>query len=103
MTATTDKTASNGSKRLTGMTRVREAETWRIASVMHDAAFEAERLCEQVYRAISDAYQPSQGDSTAAATAASPDIRARAQEARLCLYAAAGHLTALIGDGEPPS
>jgi len=83
------------------MAYVQEADAWRTASVMHDAVFAAERLCNDVYRAISDAYKPG-GDSSAVTTAASPDIRAKAEEARRCLYAAVNYLTVLIGD-EPSS
>jgi hypothetical protein len=85
----------------TGMARVQETYTWSTASVMHDAAMEAERLCGAVYNAIHDAYFDTK---TAASTAVSDDdIRAKAEEARRCLYAAANYLSALIGDGEPPS
>jgi hypothetical protein len=106
MTAVTGTAADNGTKPkpLTGLARVRESETWRTASVMHDAAYEAERLCNEIYRAVTDAYKPSQDTSTAAETAASPDINAKAQEARRLLYATVNYLSALIGDtgGEPP-
>ena len=61
-TTTTD--AGNGStdtatgtpERLTGMAQVREAEAYHTASVMHDAIFEADRLCSAIYRAVTDAY-----------------------------------------------
>ena len=101
MTTTSDKAASNGSqkKRLTGMARIQEADTWRTASVAHDAASEAERLCNDIYTAVHAAYFDT---SNAAETAASDDIRAKAAEARRCLYAAVNYLTALIGDGDPP-
>ena len=107
---TTTKAAGNGStttpaapKRLTGMARVREAEAWHTASVMQDAAYEAERLCTDIYHAVTDAYQPSQGDSTAAELAASPSIGDKAQEARRCLLAAVGYLDTLVcSNGEPP-
>jgi hypothetical protein len=109
---TTTKAAGNGStpsttpaarKRLTGMARVREAEAWHTASVMQDAAYEAERLCTDIYHAVSDAYQPSQGDSTAAELAASPGIRDKAREARRCLLAAVGYLDTLVcSNGESP-
>jgi hypothetical protein len=101
MTTTTGKAASNGSqeKRLTGMARVQEADAWRTASVAHDAASEAERLCSDVYNAVQAAYFDTK---TAAETAASDDIREKAAEARRCLYAAVNFLTVLIGDAEPP-
>jgi hypothetical protein len=105
---TTTKAAANGSAqpapapaRLSGMARVQEGEAWRLASTMHDAAFEAERLCNDIYRTVSDAYQP-QGVSTAAEVAASSTTRDRAREARRCLHAAVNFLNSLIGDGEPP-
>lgn len=105
---TTAKAAGNGStttatvpQRLSGMARVQEGDAWRLASIMHDAAFEAERLCDEIYRAVSGAYRP-QGDSTATKVAASSETRDKAHEARRCLHAAVNFLNALIGDGEPP-
>jgi len=105
---TASKAASNGNaasdatkKRVKGMARVKEGETWRTASVMHDAAYEGELLCREIYNAIYEAYQPG-GDSTAADLAASPDIRAKAEEAVYCLNAAIGFLVALTGSAEPP-
>ena len=89
-------------ERLAGMAVIREAEAWRTASVMHDAAYEGERLCEHIYRAVADAYKPSQGASAAAQTLADPAIRAKAEEARQCLYAAMSYLNDLVADTEPP-
>jgi hypothetical protein len=91
-TTAADKAASNGSKskqELTGIARVREADIWRIASVMHDAVYEAERLCNDIYRIVTDAYH---NTSTAVATAASQEIRAKADEAYGCLQLAASYL-----------
>ena len=106
MTTTTGKTAAataaDGSAKptLSGMARVREVDTWRLASIMHDAASEAERLCNDIYTAVSTAYFD---HNAAAETAASDDLRAKGAEARLCLYAAVNYLTALIdGQGDPP-
>jgi hypothetical protein len=110
MTATTTPTA-NGSKpaassvrveRKHGMARVLEAQAWRTASVLEDAAFEAERLCHQIYTAVSAAYQSADGSSAAADVAASEDVRSLACEARDCLYAAVGHINDLIAGSEPP-
>jgi hypothetical protein len=106
MTTATDKTASNGStdkpaERLTGTARIREADIWRIASVMEDAATEADRLCRAIYNAISKAYQPS-GHSTATELAASKDIRDQADEAYRCLQLAASYLQDLTRTEESP-
>jgi hypothetical protein len=84
-----------------GMARVREAEAWRTASVMEDAAFEAERLCHQIYTAVSKAYQSADG-SSAAEVAAGDEIRVQACEALNCLHAVIGNLNALINAAEPP-
>lgn len=96
MTTTTGKPSGNGTKpEPRGMARVQEADSWRTASVAHDAASEAERLCSDIYNAVQAAYFDTK---TAVQVAASDDIRAKAAEARLCLYAAASYLTVLIGD-----
>lgn len=106
-TTASGKAASNGStadrepKRLTGMARVLESETWRLASNMHDAVFEAQRLCNEIYHTVYDAYQP-QGDSTAAQVAATTDIQAKADEARRLMQAAVTYLNALTGADKPP-
>ena len=115
MTTTTTATG-NGStdtttgkpERLTGMARVREAEAYHTASVMHDAIFEADRLCSAIYRAVTDAYltrvREDQADAearTAAETADSPEVRGQAAEALRCLYAAQTHLQNLTSY-EPP-
>ncbi len=114
---TTTTTASNGSttetpagkpERLTGMAQVREAEAYHTASVMHDAIFEADRLCSAIHRAVSDAYlsriREDQADTearSAAETAASPEVRDQAAEALRCLYAAQSYLQQLTSY-EPP-
>jgi hypothetical protein len=116
---TTTAAASNGSngstdtpagkpERLTGMAQVREAEAYHTASVMHDAIFEADRLCSAIYRAVTDAYltriREDQADPealTAAETAASAEVRDQAAEALRCLYSAQSHLQQLTSY-EPP-
>jgi hypothetical protein len=114
---TTTTTASNGStdiavtgkpERLTGMAQVREAEAYHTASVMHDAIFEADRLCSAIYRAVTDAYlnrvredQAGAEARTAAETAASAEVRDQAAEALRCLYSAQSHLQQLTSY-EPP-
>jgi hypothetical protein len=114
---TTTAAASNGStdtaiagkpERLTGMAQVREAEAYHTASVMHDAIFEADRLCSAIYRAVADAYltriREDQADveaPSAAETAASAEVRDQAAEALRCLYSAQSHLQQLT-NYEPP-
>jgi hypothetical protein len=104
----TDTTTTNGKpERLTGMAQVREAEAYHTASVMHDAIFEADRLCSVIYRAVTDAYltriqdQADPEASTAAETADSPEVRGQAAEALRCLYAAQTYLQSLTSY-EPP-
>ena len=96
MTATTDKPTDDGSVQPpSGMARVREAEAWRTASVMHDAAFEAERLCDEIYQAITSAYMPRSCQTSAAEVAACYDIAVKAGEARDLLQAAITYLSTL--------
>ena len=96
MTATTGKTTGNDSAPLpSGMARVRESEAWRTASVMHDAAFEAERLCNEIYQAITKAYTPQSGQTSAAEVAACYDTAVKAGEARDLLQAAITYLVTL--------
>ena len=104
----TDTTATVKPERLTGMAQVREAEAYHTASVMHDAIFEADRLCSAIYRAVTDAYltriREDQADSEApraAETASSPEVRDQAAEALRCLYSAQTHLQQLT-NYEPP-
>ena len=112
---TTTTADSNGStntptgkpERLTGMAQVREAEAYHTASVMHDAIFEADRLCSAIYNAVTDAYltrledRADPGAPSAAETAASPEVRDQAAEALRCLYSAQNHLQQLT-NYEPP-
>ena len=113
---TTTTTASNSTaetlagkpERLTGMAQVREAEAYHTASVMHDAIFEADRLCSAIYRAVTDAYlsrvREDQADTearSAAETAASTEVRDQAVEALRCLYSAQAYLQQL-SNYEPP-
>jgi hypothetical protein len=88
----TDTPATGKPERLTGMAQVREAEAYHTASVMHDAIYEADRLCSAIYRAVTDAYltrvREDQADPearTAAETADSPEVRGQAAEALRCL------------------
>ena len=112
---TTTTADSNGStntptgkpERLTGMAQVREAEAYHTASVMHDAIFEADRLCSAIYRAVTDAYllriedRADTETRSAAETAASAEVRDQAAEALRCLYSAQSHLQQLT-NYEPP-
>jgi hypothetical protein len=102
------ETATGKPERLTGMAQVREAEAYHTASVMHDAIFEADRLCSAIYRAVTEAYlsriREDQADPeapSAAETAASPEVRDQAAEALRCLYTAQSHLQQLTSY-EPP-
>ena len=111
MTTTTTAAAGNGStetaaagkpERLTGMAQVREAEAYHTASVMHDAIFEADRLCSAIYRVVTDAYlsriREDQADPearSAAEMAASAEVRDQAAEALRCLYSAQSYLQQL--------
>lgn len=103
-TATANGTAaSNTSKaRLSGIARVHESEAWHAACLMHDAVFEAERLCDDINRAIYEAYRPSDNDSTAAQVASSDSTRRKADEALRLLRKAENCLTALTGTDQPP-
>jgi hypothetical protein len=105
MTVTT-KAASNGStsaakpERVSGITRVQESEAYHAASVAHDAAFEAERLCNDIYRAASDAYLRDSGTSEAAAVLRDQVTLDKIQEAISCLAVAGQYLRDLLS--EPP-
>jgi len=119
---TTTKPASNGStdtatatatgqpERITGMARVREAETYHITSVMNDAVSEAERLCAAIHPAVTDAYfkdvRTNGADSsgcTATETAESPEMQDAAREALSCLHAAGDYVQRqLVHSYEPP-
>jgi hypothetical protein len=120
---TTSTAASNGStstapaetataepERLSGMARVREAQTYHTVSVLRDAMTEADRLCDQIHHAVSGAYfkdirqasAPRDG-RTARDLASSPEIRGQAEEALNCLYTARNYLNDLLGyASEPP-
>jgi dienelactone hydrolase len=114
MTATT-KPASNGSttiatakkERLSGMARIREGEIYHTTGVMHDAIYEADRLCAEIYRAITDAYFGRNGEDqsdaetrTITQIAESAQVQKQVDEALSCLAAAQTFLQRLIS--EPP-
>ncbi len=120
---TTAKAASNGStdtamasgttdkpERVSGMVVIRNVEAYHTASVLHDAAFEVERLCNAVHQAVSDAYfkeirkeREPRTDLTATQTAESPQIQAKVQEALNCLHAAEEYARRLlVNTYQPP-
>jgi hypothetical protein len=108
-TTTGQVTADTGQpERITGMAQVREAETYQAATVMNQAVSEAERLCAEVYRAVSDAYfkdvrKNADSDGlTAVQAAESPEIRSKAAEALKCLYAAEQYVQRLLAGSETP-
>jgi hypothetical protein len=94
-------------ERITGMARVHETETYHAASIMNAAVSEAGRLCDTVYRAVTDAYfkdvrdNPDSDGRTATQTAGSDEIQA--QEALDCLQAAERYMRRLLTGSEPPS
>lgn len=101
---TTAKAASNGKpttgpqarERMSGLARIREAQAYHLSSVAHDAAFEAERLCQEVYRAASDAYlRDSRNISEAAEVLATPAMQDKIIEACNCLVVAVDVLSSL--------
>ncbi len=110
MTAT--KAASNGStattaakgKRLSGMARIREGEIYHAASIMHDAIYEADRLCSEIYQVISDAYFKRNQDDTEVRTLTeitdSTPVQQQIDEALRCLSSAQTFLEKLTS--EPP-
>ena len=118
---TTTAAASNGStdtataeatgqkEKPFGMAKVRETETYHTCSVAHDALSEAERLCAEVYRAVTDAYfkdlrKNADGTGlTAVQTAESPPMQVKIREALNCLEAAQTHVRQLlVSTYEPP-
>jgi len=118
---TTTTAASNGSTDTTtaeatgqpdkpfGMAKVRETETYHTFSVAHDALSEAERLCAEVYRAVTDAYfkdlrKNADGTGlTAVQTAESPQMQVKIREALNCLEAAQTHVRQLlVSTYDPP-
>ena len=109
MTTTTTKAAANGSQqtaaepeRATGMVRVEQAQAYHLASIAHDAAYEAERLCNDIYRAASSAYlRHGGGDRDAVQAITGPAMRDKISEAVRCLVSAENYLRSLTA-GEPP-
>ena len=107
---TTAKAASNGTstgpagtpERISGVTRIREAQAYHLVSVAHDAAYEAERLCNDIYRAASEAYLRDTNLSEAAEVLVDPAMTAKAEEAVICLATAVLYLTDLF-TGSPPA
>jgi hypothetical protein len=103
---TTAKATSNGNtgpastpERISGVTRVRDAQVYHLASLAHDATFEAERLCNDIYRAASDARFGDSGSGNTAEPLDPQAMTAKAEEAVLCLVTAVLYLTDLfIGD-----
>jgi hypothetical protein len=107
MTTTTTKAAVNGSEqtpaepeRATGMALVEQAQAYHLASIAHDAAYEAERLCNDIYRAASSAYLR-HGDRDAVQAITGPAMRDKVSEAVRCLVSAENYLRSLTA-GEPP-
>jgi hypothetical protein len=105
---TTSKATSNGStdpastpERISGVTRVRDAQVYHLASLAHDAAFEAERLCNDIYRAASDARFGDPGSGSAAEALDGQDVTAKAEEAVLCLVTAVLYLSDLFTGNLP--
>jgi len=105
---TTAKAASNGDtgpagppERISGVTRVRDAQVYHLASLAHDAAFEAERLCNDIYRAASDARFGDPRSGNEPAPLDHQAMTAKAEEAVLCLVTAVLYLTDLF-TGDPP-
>jgi hypothetical protein len=89
---TTAKAASNGStdtatppERLTGMARVEDAMAYHLASVANAAAYEAERLCNDIHRVTSGAYLSATKVPEASDTLASPASQQKINEALRCL------------------
>jgi hypothetical protein len=99
---TTAKAASNGgtgpagTERISGVTRVRDAQVYHLASLAHDAAFEAEHLCNDIWRAASDARFGDPGSGDAPAPLDHQAMTAQAEEAVLCLVTAVLYLTDLF-------
>lgn len=104
MTTVTDKTATDGPReRRTGINRVRDTEAWRTTTILEEAASEAARLCEQISRAVQDAYfSRDKLDPYAADVAACNDTYDKAQEARTLLQMALDNLSTLTARQEDP-
>ena len=108
MTTMTTKAAASGSQptaaepeRATGIALVKQAQAYHLASIAHNAAFEAERLCNDIYRAASSAYLRHVGDSDAVQAITGPAMRDKISEAVRCLVSAENYLRSLTA-GEPP-
>jgi hypothetical protein len=100
---TTTEATSNGDtgpvpapERISGVTRVRDAQVYHLASLAHDAAFEAERLCNDIYRAASDARFGDPGSGNAPGPLDHRAMTTQAEEAVLCLVTAVLYLTDLF-------
>ena len=104
MTTTADKNAaSEYRKPRTGVERVRDTDAWRTSTIMAEAAYEANRLCEQISRAIQDAYfSRDELDPFAADVATCSDTRDKAHEARTLLQMALDHLNTLTAYSQDP-
>jgi hypothetical protein len=94
-----------------GMAKVRDAETYHTATIVRQAATEADMLCAEVQHAVSDAYfgdvrKPDKAQDTgltATQTAESPPVQAKLQEALNCLQAAQDYVRRLlVNTYEPP-
>ena len=99
----TAKADSNGSpdpagtpERISGVTRVRDAQLYHLASLAHDAAYEAERLCDEVYRSASNAWFSDLGCETATEPFDRQAMTAKAEEAVTCMVTAVLYLSDLF-------
>ena len=108
MTTMATKAAASGSQptaaepeRATGIALVKQAQAYHLASIAHDAAYEAERLCNDIYRTASSAYLRHGGDSDAVDVITAPAMRDKISEAVRCLVSAENYLRSLTA-GEPP-
>ncbi len=122
-TSTTTPAASNGSTDTTtaeatgqkenpfGMAKVREAETYHDATLLHETVYEASQLCTAIRDAVSDAYfrdvrktkKASDTGLTATQTAESPPMQIKVRELLNCLQAAQTYvLRLLVSTYEPP-
>lgn len=108
MTTVTDKAgkAEEDDRRnpRAGMDRVRDTSAWRTASIMTEAAREAHLLCDEIGRAVQDAYfSRKKSDPYPADVAVCADTLDKASEARTLLQMALDHLNSLTGyNQEPP-
>jgi hypothetical protein len=95
-TSNSDADPAGTPERISGVTRVRDAQVYHLASLAHDAAFEAERLCNDIYRAASDARFGDPGSGGAPAPLDHQAMTAKAEEAVACLVTAVLYLTDLF-------